>query len=139
MKSLFFLCVVLCSGSALAEDCVVIRNASAKAAQVTKAELRGAFTGKVRAWGGGTVVVVLQPETSPAFQWLAENIFAGSAKMLASKIRQEVFKGDMNKPTQVTSDAEVIEQVKQATGAVGVVCDEAAKSLPAQVVVVKVE
>jgi hypothetical protein len=124
---------------ALADDYVVIHNARAGAAPLSRTDLRGLFTGKLRAVASGAVVVVLPPDTAPAYQWLADAIFGVSSKLLASKIKQEVFKGDMNRPLLGASDAEVIAQVKEAPGGFGVVSTAAAQSLPPQVTVVKVE
>ncbi len=112
---------------ARADDFVVVRNAKSGGGTVSKADLRGAFTGKVREFSGNAVVVVLQGESNPAFAWLADSIFGVAPKLLASKIKQEVFKGDMNKTVSAESDAEVIAKIKEAPGGIGVVSAAAAK------------
>jgi ABC-type phosphate transport system substrate-binding protein len=115
------------ASQAQAEDFVVVRNAKSGGGTVSKADLRGAFTGKVREFSGNAVVVVLQSEANPAFQWLADSIFGVAPKMLASKIKQEVFKGDMNKPVSAETDADVIAKIKESPGGIGVVSAAAAK------------
>ena len=43
------------------------------------------------------------------------------AKTLLAKVRQQVFKGEMQKPTWVNSDAECAQSVASTDGAIGVV------------------
>jgi hypothetical protein len=118
---------LLLAGPARADDFMVVRNAKSGGGTMTKADLRGAFTGKVRSFGSNPVVVVLQSEAAPAFQWLADSIFGVAPKMLNSKIKQEVFKGDMSKPVSAETDAEVIAKIKESPGGIGVVSAAAAK------------
>ncbi len=119
---------------------VVVRSARGVDPAVSRTALKGAFTGKLRAWKDNTVVTVITtPESSPAFGWLAATWFDVAPRTLATKIKQEVFKGEMNKPLAAATDAEVLQLLAATPGAVGVVSEEAARALPAGVVLLPVE
>jgi len=119
-----------------ADDFIVIKNAKNSVDSVSVAEVKDVFIGRMKTWkGGGVVVTVLGSEGSPGFAWLAEKIFSVNAKTLMSKIKQEVFKGEMNKPISVADDDEAISQVKGNASAVAVVSAAKAASLPAGVTV----
>ena len=119
---------------------IVVKNAKNPTAKLNKDGVKGVFSGKAKNWSGGeTIILVIGSEDSPAMQWLADSIFAVSAKTLLSKIKQDVFKGDVPKPLSANDDAGTIKKVQSGAGVVGLVSDAAAKSLPADVAVIAIE
>jgi hypothetical protein len=133
--------LLLCAASAaVADEMVVIKNAKVGNAKLSKAELREVFTGKTKLWANGKVVqVALGGEGSPDLGWLAGSIFGVGESALITKIKQEVFKGEMKKPLSCAGDDECIAQVKGNEGGVAIVSAAAAGKLPAGVVVLSIE
>jgi hypothetical protein len=130
--------VLFAGGSAKAGDFVFVRNAGNGSTEASKEEMRDVFTGKKTSWKGGTKVEVgLGPSGSAEVKWLAQELIGASEDILLAKIKQEVFKGDMKKPTTVGSAAECIAFVKKSAGGVCVVDADSAKSLPDGVAVLK--
>ena len=125
-------------GRAFAGDFVFVRNSANGTAEAGKEEMKDIFTGKKTSWKGGQKVEVgLGPSGSPEVKWLAQELVGASEDILLAKIKQEVFKGDMKKPTTVGSAAECIAFVKKSAGGVCVVDADSAKSLPDGVAVLK--
>ena len=119
---------------------LVVKNAKNPTAKLSKDAVKGVFSGKTKTWQGGeTIILVIGSEDSPAMQWLADAVFSVSAKTLLSKIKQDVFKGDVPKPLSANDDPGTIKKVQSGAGVVGLVSEAAAKSLPADVVVIAVE
>ncbi|HEX3760866.1 MAG TPA: hypothetical protein VHW23_19340 [Kofleriaceae bacterium] len=119
---------------------VVVRNAKNPTAKLSKDGVKGVFSGKTKTWQGGeTIILVIGSEDSPAMQWLADAIFGVSAKTLLSKIKQDVFKGDVPHPLSANDDAGTVKRVQSGAGVVGLVSDAVARSLPADVAVIAVE
>jgi ABC-type phosphate transport system substrate-binding protein len=117
-----------------ADDFVFIKNAKNGAAKISKAEVKNVFTGRTKTWSDvGVVTVVLGPEDSPQLAWLADKVFQVAPKTMLTKIKQEVFKGEMKKPITAASPAEALEAVRNNPGAIAVVPADAAKALPAGV------
>jgi hypothetical protein len=52
---------------------------------------------------------------------------------MLTKIKQEVFKGEMKKPITAATPAEAVEAVRNNPGAIAVVPADTAKALPAGV------
>jgi len=130
--------VLFAGGRAKAGDFVFVRNASNGSTEAGKEELKEVFTGKKTSWKGGAKVEVgLGPSGSPEVKWLAQELIGASEDILLAKIKQEVFKGDMKKPTPVGSAAECIAFVKKSAGGLCVVDADSAKSLPDGVAVLK--
>ena len=133
-------CLLALGASRAEAGFIVVKNAKNPTAKLNKDGVKGVFSGKTKNWGGGeTIILVIGSEDSPAMQWLADSIFSVSAKTLLSKIKQDVFKGDVPKPLSANDDAGTIKKVQSGAGVVGLVSDAAAKSLPADVVVIAVE
>jgi ABC-type phosphate transport system substrate-binding protein len=121
---------------ARADDFVLIKNAKNGMAQLPRSEVKNLFTGRTKTWSdAGVVTVVLGAEDTPSTMWLADKIFQVAAKTMLTKIKQEVFKGEMKKPLAAGTPAEAIEQVRNTPGAIAAVPAEAAKALPAGVAV----
>ena len=141
IRSHLAVCLVLAMWASRADaGFLVVRNAKNPTAKLSKDGIKGVFSGKTKNWNGGeTIILVIGNEDSPAMQWLADSIFAVSAKTFLSKIKQDVFKGDVPHPLSANDDAGTIKKVLTGPGVVGVVSDAVAKSLPADVVVIAVE
>ncbi len=119
---------------------VLIKNARNKSiATISKADARDIFTGKRKLWSTGEVVqIVLRPGEGDGIEWLAQDVFGVSPRNLLTKIRQEVFKGEMAKPIVAASDEETIKQVVSVGGAIGIIPAPLAAKLPAEAVVLPI-
>ena len=127
------------AGSAWADDFVLVRNASNPIDVLQPNDVKDVYTGKRKQWkNGGEVRVVLTGEDSPELIWLASTFFGVNTRALMSKIRQEVFKGEMNKPISSLKGQDTIEKIAANEGAIGVVSAATAKSLPSSVVAMQV-
>jgi len=142
MRRAIFTVVFLLSvvgGSAFADDFAIVRNAANPSAQLAASDVKDIYTGKKKEWPNGVPVqLVLTGESSPELGWLASSFFGANARSLLSKIKQEVFKGEMQKPISVENEAETIEKLKNAKGGIGIVSAAAAKSLPSSVTTIQV-
>ena len=119
---------------------LIVRNAKNATAKLPRGSVKGVFSGKTKAWPDGeTIILVIGTEDSPAMQWLADSMLGVAAKTYLSKIKQDVFKGDLPKPLSANDDAATIKRVQSGPGVVGLVSDAAAKSLPADVQIIAVE
>ena len=115
---LAILAAVLLSGSAYADDYILVTSGSNASTKVTKSDLKEMMLGKQKAWkGGGIVHLVMQSDDSKSTEWVSSQIFGVGAKTLITKIRQEVFKGELAKPVMCANDNECLEQAKNIGGA----------------------
>lgn len=130
--------IAIAAGPARADGFVVVRNTKASIPQIAKTELKAIYTGKAKLFADNVAIVVIRGEDDPVFEAFALQTLGVSAKTLLSKIKQEVFKGDMNKPFKASSDDEVIQHVAGNPGAIGVITAAAAKSLPHTVAVLAI-
>lgn len=127
------------SWAARADNFVFVRNARNSTARLSRADVRAIYTGKQKQWGDGKLVqVVLGQEGSPGLGWLTGTIFGVGEVALITKIKQEVFKGEMRRPISCEGDEDCIAKVKANEGGVAVVSSEAALALPSGVVVLPV-
>jgi ABC-type phosphate transport system substrate-binding protein len=121
-------------------DFILVRNAKNATAKLKKDGLKGVFSGRTKTWANGdTIILVIGTEDSPAMQWIAESIFGVSAKTFLSKLKQDVFKGDVPHPVSANDDAGTIKRVQAGGGAVGLISAAAAKSLPGDVQIIALE
>jgi ABC-type phosphate transport system substrate-binding protein len=118
--------------------CVFIRNAKNSSASVSKAQVRQMYTGQMKQWNGNVVQTVIAPTGSNEMQYLASTIFATSEKDVLSRIKQEVFKGEMKRPVVARDASQAFDAVSGNPGGIAVIDAAAAKSLPAGVAVVNV-
>jgi ABC-type phosphate transport system substrate-binding protein len=119
---------------------IVVKNAKNATAKLNKDAVKGVFNGKTKTWGNGDpIILVIGSEDSPAMQWLADAIFGVSAKTFLSKLKQDVFKGDVPHPVSANDDAGTIKRVLAGAGVVGLISDAGAKSLPAELAVIAIE
>ena len=138
--ALALLAMTLGANLVRADGFVFIRHAKGSTASVSASEVREMLTGKTKQWRAGAIVqLVLPPEGGAAMKWLAESVFGVTEKVLLTKIRQEVFKGEMRKPVASASDADSIELVKTHAGAIGAVPAAAARDLPEGVAILVIE
>ena len=132
------LSLLVAHGSARAGDFVFIKSAQNSTDSAGKEELKEIFTGKKGSWKNGQKVEIgIPPNGSPELKWLAQELIGASEDILLAKIKQEVFKGDMKKPTPVGSAAECFALVKHSPGGICVVDDASAKTLPEGAAVLK--
>jgi ABC-type phosphate transport system substrate-binding protein len=123
---------------AAADGFALVCNASATAPSLSKAEVRALYTGKAKTFGGNAVTVVVRPEGDAPFGQFVDQVFGIPASALLSKIKQEVFKGEMQKPVKAATDDEVVQAVGGSPGVIGVVSAQAAGHLPKTVIVIAI-
>jgi hypothetical protein len=123
------------ASSARAGSYVLVRNASNPTARVTRAEVKHLFTGITKVWGGSVVQPVLGEEGSGELAWLAAQIFEATPREVLTRIKQEIFRGEMKRPIIAKSAAECLAAVGKYRGGIGVLDAESAKGLPANVAI----
>jgi len=114
---------------AWSDDFVVIRNARNPTASITSAQAKEMAIGKRKVWPHGAVVgLVLTQVGSPELIWFALRVCGVADSALMSKIKQEVFKGELRKPVIVASSSDVVAAVAADEGAIGIVAADALKA-----------
>ena len=132
------LAVLFGSMAAARADFVLLKNAKNNTPEVGRDELKAIYTGRQKTWKNGMEIeLILNATGSPELKWLAEKVIGANEEVLVSKIKQEVFKGEMKKPEMANSADECIAAVKKAGGGLCVVDAAAAKSLPTEVQVLR--
>jgi ABC-type phosphate transport system substrate-binding protein len=112
---------------AASDSFVLARNAKNPTARLSAADLKDIFIGRKKVWPHGAVVaVVVGAPGSPELKWLSESLLHVPESVLMTKIRQEVFKGEMRRPIVTTSDKETLTVLAANPGAIGVVRSESA-------------
>lgn len=124
--------------TAAADGFVVIANARASVRSLSKADVRALYTGKTKTVGGAAAVVVVRAEDDAMFAQFVDQVFGIPTRALLSKIKQEVFKGEMAKPIKAASDDEVMQAVSGSPGTIGVVSRDAAGRVPKTVTVIAI-
>jgi ABC-type phosphate transport system substrate-binding protein len=123
---------------AAADGFAVVTSARSSSQTLSKADLRALYTGKTKQLDGNAVVVVVRGEDDAVFVAFVDQVFGIPTRSLLSKIKQEVFKGEMAKPIKAASDDEVAQAVGASPGTLGVVSSEAAGHLPKTVKVIAI-
>lgn len=116
----------------------LIVNARSTSQSLGKADVRALYTGKAKQLDGGAVVVVVRGEEDAVFVAFVDQVFGVPPRALLSKIKQEVFKGEMAKPVKAANDDEVVQAIGASPGMLGVVSSEAAGHLPRTVKVIAI-
>jgi len=115
------------SGTAVG-DFVFVKNAKNTTAQVDRETVKNLFTGKTKNWTGGLEVVpISRPPAAPSSSGCARMSW-GTVELVLSKIKQQVFKGEMKKPSVANSAQECIAAVDKEAGGICVVDAAATKS-----------
>jgi ABC-type phosphate transport system substrate-binding protein len=119
---------------------VLVKRADNKVAKFSTDQVKAVFSNHTKTWSNGdTIILVVGSEDSPAMQWLAPALFKVSPKTYLTKIKQDVFKGDMRHPLFAEDDATTLKRIASTAGVVGWVTEAGAKKLPAGLAVVEVE
>ena len=127
----FLIAALVAAAAARADDFVFVRNAKNPTASLRRSEVRAIFTGKQKQWSNGKLIqVVLGGEGSPDLGWLTGTIFGVGEVTLITKIKQEVFKGEMKRPIACEGDDDCLAKVKANEGGIAIVSSAAASSLP---------
>jgi hypothetical protein len=131
--------VAVLAGRAMA-GFVLVKRADNKVAKLSTDAVKAVFSNRTKTWSNGdTIILVIGSEDSPAMQWLAPTLFKVSAKTYLTKVKQDVFKGDMRHPLSAEDDAGTIKRIASAAGVIGWVTEASAKQLPAELAVLPVE
>jgi hypothetical protein len=118
---------------------VVVRNVNNPTTKISVSQLKDMLIGRKKVWPHGAVVVVaVGAPGSAELKWLSETLLHVSQNILMTKIRQEVFKGEMRRPIVVLSEKEAVEVVAANLGAVGVLRATVAAAAASQVAVVQI-
>jgi len=116
---------------------VLVTRVDTKVAKLSKDAIKAVFSNRTKTWSNGdTVVLVVGSEDSPAMQWLAPTFFNVSTKTYLTKVKQDVFKGDMRHPLFADDDATTLKRIESTAGVVGWVTEAGAKKLPRDLAVV---
>jgi ABC-type phosphate transport system substrate-binding protein len=119
---------------------VLVKNAKNPTASLSKDAAKSVFNGHTKTWSNDeAIVLVIGSEDSPAMTWLATTLFGVSAKTYLAKLKQDVFKGDVQHPVSADDDAKTVKKIATGAGLVGVVTEDGARSLPAGVAVLPVQ
>jgi ABC-type phosphate transport system substrate-binding protein len=124
--------------SAAADGFALVTNARASLPSLSKADVRALYTGKSKTIANNAVVVVVRGEDDALFGQFVDQVFGIPTRALLSKIKQEVFKGEMVKPVKASSDDEVVQAVGASPGTLGVVSRDAVGHLPKTVTVIAI-
>jgi ABC-type phosphate transport system substrate-binding protein len=123
--------------TASADDFVIVRNAKNPTTSLSRGDLKKLFTGQLKQWGSAVAQTVLGEPDTPELAWLAGQVFGVSPKDLLTRIKQEIFRGEMKRPVIVRSSEDCIAAVLRSEGGIGVVTGAAAKGLPPGVAATK--
>jgi ABC-type phosphate transport system substrate-binding protein len=130
--------MLLIGGQVSAGEFVFLKAAQNDTASASKEDLKEIFTGKRTSWKNGQKIEIgLGASGSPELKWVSQELIGASEDILMAKIKQEVFKGDMKKPTTVGSAQECIALVKKTPGGICVVDSDSVKAVPDGVAVLK--
>jgi hypothetical protein len=121
-----------------ADDFVVVRNVSNEQAAIRKDELFKIYTGETKQIGGWVAQTVIGREDSGELQWLS-GLFDMRPKDLLSKIKQQVFSGEMRRPIVAKTQEEAIAAIQGNRGGLAVVAASIASSLPQGVAVLAIQ
>ncbi|HEY4015695.1 MAG TPA: hypothetical protein VGM06_20285 [Polyangiaceae bacterium] len=121
-----------------ADDFVVVRNASNEQAAIHKEDLFKIYTGETKQVGGWVVQTVIGKEDSGELQWLS-GLFDMRPKDLLSRIKQQVFSGEMRRPIVAKTPEEALAAVQNNRGGLAVVTASAASSLPQGIAVLAIQ
>ena len=120
MRLLLCLCGVAMFwlGSSAQAQVVVIANPGVKLSEVSRSDLRDAFTGAISSFNGSSVVPVVLKQGSVHEEMLRLYIGKSDAAFRASW-RSLVFSGQGVMPRSMDSDAAMVEYVARTPGAIG--------------------
>ena len=122
--------------AASADDFVVIVNAKNPVSSLSTSEVRKLFTGQTKQWSSSVVQAVVGEDGTPELAWLAGTIFGSSPKELLTRIKLEVFRGEMKRPILAASSGDCVAAVAKNEGAIGVASAAEAKAAAGSVTVV---
>ncbi len=128
LSRVLFLVLALCLAGPAAAGVAVIVGPGTGVDQLSKAQIKSIFLGKVKTFpNGDPVTPVNQAEKSPMYDAFNEKVLGKSSAKVLQYWAARVFSGKGNPPEVVNDDAAVLEYVKSHKGAIGYV-DSAAVS-----------
>ncbi len=105
----------------------VVANPASPASSLSRAELSQMFMKKVQTWADGQrVVPVDQVDTASVRDAFSRKVHRSAAASVKAYWLQQVFAGRMVPPSELSSDAAVLEFVRSNAGAIGYVSAGAA-------------
>jgi hypothetical protein len=126
--------LLVASSASAADNFVLVRNTHNPVTTLSKTDVRKLFTGRSKQWSSGKVFQgVIGELDTPEFVWLATAIFGMSPKDLLTKMKQEIFRGEMKRPIVVKSSDQCIEVVQSTETALCVATETSARALPPEV------
>src|SRR5882724_5862372 len=126
-----FAVAALASSIARADGFVFVRSAQNPVPSLSKTDVRKLFTGQAKQWRSGKVFQgVIGEIDSPELVWLATAIFDTTPRDLITRIKQEIFRGEMKRPLLAKSSKECFEIVLKIDGALCLASETDARSLP---------
>ncbi len=121
------------STPAHAEGFAVARHRT-NTANLDAETLRKAYSGRIKQWESGAVVQValIVSEDAPETKYLA-GAMGMSPREFLNRVQQEVFRGEMRRPTAIRSSADCVAAVRANPGTICPIADAAVATLPAEV------
>jgi ABC-type phosphate transport system substrate-binding protein len=130
MKNILLLLgVFLIAGAANAQSYKIIVNSANSATSISKSEVSDYLLKKKTKWSSGEKVAPIdQSDKSVIREDFSKEVLGKSVGAVKSYWQQAVFAGTGTPPVEKKSDAEVVEFVKENTGAIGYVSAGASTS-----------
>jgi ABC-type phosphate transport system substrate-binding protein len=100
---------------------IVIAHPSTTASTLTRAELSAIFMRRTRSWNNGTEVRPVEPSSTRARELFSRTIHGKSLAYVTRYWHRVIFAGRGVPPSELSTDAAVIEYVKSHRGAIGYV------------------
>lgn len=118
MNYLVSLFLLLCSCLASAELAVIVHPDNSNT--VTEEQLKRIFLGKLKNFEDGSRALVFNQKAETSIRVMFdEKVIKRSPSQMKAYWAKEVFSGKASAPIELASDAEIVEAVKSAPGAIG--------------------
>jgi len=115
---------------------VVLVNTANGVSSLSRSELKRAVTGGTKQWDSGAVIQLgIIPSDAPETQWLASQADSTPRELL-QRIQEQVFKGEMRRPTPLHSSSDCAAFARSAAGAICVAA--ASQAVPPEAHVVAI-
>jgi hypothetical protein len=117
LTSLFCCAVAITTRGDAAGAFVIVTNASNQQQNMSQSELRKVFSGGIKQWSNGAVVVVgIIPSDAPETTYLSKLLDTTPTDLLR-RIQEQVFRGEMRRPAVLHSSNECFAFARSNPGA----------------------
>lgn len=120
--ALFILVVTILAGSADAQTYKVIVNNANETESISKKELSMVFLKKKKQWDNGVTITPVEHTVRAELRAIfSKDVFNKSVDAMRSYWQRAIFSGLGTAPVEKATDKEIVEFVKNNTGAIGYV------------------